>query len=574
MCAFELLHSRLKRVLREEGYQTPTPIQEKAIPLVLKGLNLLIMAPTGSGKTEAVFFPILSKLLEEEVGKGIYVLYITPLRALNRDIFWRMSRLASKLGFKMAVRHGDTPESVRRRMAREPPYILVTTPETLQFLLVGRRIRMFLAYVKWVIIDEVHELVGEKRGNQLAIAIERLRELTGRSFQRIGLSATISDIEVARRFIGKRVYVVQDERLRKPEIKVIYVGEEEDDAEKIAELIKGERGSVLLFTNTRDSAEALTTRLLPLLDVGIRVHHGSLSRDERVVAEEMFKRGEIKVMVATSSLELGIDIGHVDVVIQYMSPRQAIKLAQRVGRSKHFLHGIPRGYIITLSPDDLLESIVLARRVSNNEFEPFERHWKPYDVLAHQIIGIAIERGGKVSLEEIYRIVIRAFSYEDLTLSELTYVLGQLEAEGLIILDRGKVICRRGSFEYYFENASMIPDTVKFKVKDLSSMRVIGELDEDFVALRCEEGFMFILSGRVWRVVSVDNDNLVVNVVPSTQVEGALPAWEGEMIPVDFKVAREVGSLWRRIKLYLENKYSIETILDKRVFQYLMTKHL
>lgn len=582
--SFRGLHPAVVKVILEQGYTSLNPLQEKAIPLILKGYNVLISAPTGSGKTEAALFPVFSKLIEgnlnQETTGLIHVLYITPLRSLNRDIYWRMARIAEKLNLRIMIRHGDTPNVLRRKMVLKPPQILITTPESLQFLLVGKRVRELLRGVRWVIVDEIHELIGDKRGIQLSVGLERLREITGRSFQRIGLSATISDIELAKRFLCQyqRVLEVQADIVRRMEIGVISPEEYSiESGGQIAELsgisseayarlkvivdLLDKHENVLIFTNTRDTAEVLGSRLALFYEKPVKVHHGSLSREERIEAEQLFKKGQLKALVCTSSMELGIDVGQVNFVIQYMSPRQAIKLIQRVGRSSHYFTKIAKGIIVATYFDDILESLVLARRAVNGQLEGFEFHWKPYDVLGHQIVGIVLEYG-RISLERLYEIITRAYPYKDLTFAEFRRVLNFVKNEGFIkVHENGEVTARRGAYKYYYENASTIPDTQKFKVRDIASMKFIGELDEDFVSLRCEEGYTFILAGKVWKVVNVDEENGYVNVVPATTQLGALPAWEGELIPVSYNVAREVGSLRRRLKLVLEGTYSQERLL-------------
>jgi len=582
--SLRMLHPRLVEALKKEGYRSLNPVQKKAIPFILQGYHVLLSAPTGSGKTEAAFFPILSMMLERDLVKRkglIYFIYITPLRALNRDIYWRMVSLSQRLGFDIMIRHGDTPESLRRKMVREPPHILITTPETLQILLLGRKIRELLRGVLWVVIDEVHELIGDKRGVQLSIGLERLRSLTYRKkFQRIGLSATVSDLNIAREFLCpyQTVIPIQVGVERRISIEVVDPGDVEtvppsiyseehltvEVARRIGKIKKylDKYGSLLIFTNTRDTAEALGLRLALFYGDEVKVHHGSLSRDKRLEAEREFKNSRIRALVCTSSMELGIDIGHVDFVVQYMSPRQAVKLVQRIGRSGHHLTREAKGAVIAVDFDDILESLVLARRAMKGEIEELEYHWKPYDVLAHQIVGMVLERR-EVSFSEIYEKVLHSHAYGELTLGELRKVVEFLAQIGFLSVRGDHIRARRGSIQYYYENVSMIPDVSKYKVRDISAMKFIGELDEDFVSLRCEEGYRFILAGKVWSVVNIDEEKGIVNVTPAPSYLGALPAWEGELIPVTFKVAREVGSLRRRLKMVVEGKYSYGKILSE-----------
>ena len=584
--AFKMLHPRLRDVLVKLGYRTPTPVQEKAIPIILRGSHTLIVAPTGSGKTEAALFPVFSRMLERELHglHGVVALYITPLRALNRDIFRRMEYLAHMLGFTIAIRHGDTPQSARAKIASNPPDILITTPETLQFLLVHDRMRRALRTVRWVIIDEVHELLDSKRGTQLAIALERLFELSRHGFQRIGLSATIGDVEVARRFlggVGRFVEVVEIKFPRGMEIKVEAPNPSEDDIllaeelsttpsvasriRRIVELVEKANG-VLVFTNTRDTAEVLSSRLKKLLGEKVRVHHGSLSKDERITAEEEFKNRRVKALVCTSSLELGIDIGHVDLVVQYMSPRQALRLVQRVGRSGHRLEEKPRGVVVAYENfDDIIESLVLARRAVNGDLEKPRVHENSYDVLAHQLVGIAMENGNRVKIDYAYEIVRRAYPYRNLSKEEFIEVLEQLESQGLVRIDGEYYRLGKGSYKYYY-GTSMIPDVKHYRVRNIVTRNYIGELDEEFVVTSLEPGYLFILGGRVWRTVGIDHDSLIVDVEPVEKIEGVPPAWEGELIPVDYWAAREVMALRRRLADTL--KYSEEKAMNILLKEY------
>jgi len=584
--AFDLLHPKLRNVLPKFGYERPTPVQERAIPTILAGHHTLIVAPTGTGKTEAAMFPVISRLLElrdrGELGRGTYVLYITPLRALNRDILRRMKDLAEVLGLKVAIRHGDTPEVERRRQVKEPPTILITTPETLQFIIVGKKLRETLRSLRWVIVDEVHEIMYDKRGTQLSLALERLVDVVEREFQRIGLSATIGDVELARRFLGgtsRRVEVINVGAERKLDVRVEWVYSREDPSDerknlearldRIREII-AESTSVLLFTNTRDTAESLAVKLRNL-EVDARVHHGSLSREYRERVEYEFKVGDVRTVVCTSSLELGIDIGHVDLVIQYMSPRQVTRLIQRVGRSKHRLGEAAKGIVMTADLDDTLEAMVIARRAVQGKLEKFRPHFNALDVLAHQVIGYLLVKR-VATIDELYELARRSYLYSRLRLEDLVKVLRFLEEIRYIkFIDEKTVRLRRGTYRYYFESASMIPDVRHYRVIDIASGSTVGELDEDFVAVYCEPGFKFILGGSVWEVVSVDHDNFKVSVEPAGDTIGAVPAWIGEEIPVPFEVAQEVGEVRSRILSYIEEGRAKEAI-DYLVHEYPCTR--
>src|SRR5216683_7182336 len=362
--AFSVLKPPVLKRLEKEGFLEASPIQELSIPAILRGENVLLIAPTGTGKTLAAMLPVLDRFLEarsSEKTHGISILYITPLRALNRDLLRRLEEIGRDLDVRIQVRHGDTPTSARSQQAKSPPDMLITTPETLQSILVGKRMKEHLRSVRWVVVDEVHELATDERGVQLSIALERLIELTGREFQRIGLSATIGEPERIAQFLvgsGRRVTVLRSDETRGLQISVRSVhpssGDQKESvnlglpistvarARKILGLVEAHK-STLVFTNTREHAEALASQLLALgAGIAVRVHHGSLSRELREEAEKEFQEGKLKALICTSSLELGIDIGSVDFIIQYTSPRETTRLVQRVGRSGHTLGGTSR----------------------------------------------------------------------------------------------------------------------------------------------------------------------------------------------------------------------------------------
>jgi len=580
---FNLLDEKLIEVIASLGYTRPTLIQRRAIPVILSGVNTLLISPTGTGKTEAALFPIYSKILMLKNGgvkAGVKALYITPLRALNRDILNRMKYIASSIDISITVRHGDTPRSERQKMTEKPPDILITTPETLQFILVNRRFRPHLRFVRWVIVDELHELLDDKRGAQLSVALERLQYISKYNIQRIGLSATIASINEAKSYLtgGRLCEVITSDYEKEVTISVVLpkpTSEDEILAEElqvnveyasrlrcIIDLIKNVKAS-LIFTNTRDTAEALASKLSYLAGDKIRVHHGSLAKTERVEVERAIKNGLIKAIVATSSLELGIDIGNVDLVIQYASPRQAIKLLQRVGRSGHSELRTSKGIIITLNNvDDILESVVLARRAEKGELEYSKIPEKPYDVLAHQIIGILLEHRKPMNAKTILTMLSKAYPYRNLTYEELQMVIEQLSSQGLIKIRDDKIKLGYGSIKYYFET-SMIPDVKQYRVFDSLIQRVVGYLDEDFVLSSCEEGNALILSGRVWKILSIDHENLRINVEPAESTTGLLPSWTGEYIPVEYKVAREVGAVKRLLERVVKGDESALRILKE-----------
>src|SRR5246127_1500976 len=313
--AFTLLSPPLKDLLHEAGISKPTPPQEQAIPLVAQGENVLIIAPTGSGKTEAALLPLIDRMVQDQARQGISLLYITPLRALNRDLLKRLQIWSTKLGFSVEIRHGDTPAADRRRMAGRPPDLLITTPETLQAILPGRRMRAHLRHVKAVVIDEIHELAGDRRGVQLTVGLERLEEVRIAGFQRVGLSATVGNPDEIAQFLGgsSTVKIVQIPLNKDTHYKVEYPPPGEEDQELarrlytapeaaarlalVADLVEA-HDSTLIFVNSRVNAEMLGSKF-NMMNQKIMVHHGSLPKEERVRAEESFKAREIKVLVCT-----------------------------------------------------------------------------------------------------------------------------------------------------------------------------------------------------------------------------------------------------------------------------------
>ncbi len=582
---FAQLHKPIRTHLERVGLEEPSDIQRIAIPSILEGKNVLVIAPTGTGKTLASVLPIFNMFLERRSTgetKGISILYITPLRALNRDIVRRLTEIGKELDIKVQVRHGDTPTSTRTNQAKSPPEMLVTTPETLQAILPGRRMREHLKGVRWVVVDEIHELATDERGVQLSIALERLQRLTGRAFQRIGLSATVGEEEKVGRFLvgtDRSVTIVKSEELRHVQIQVQYVppaaGDQKDSdkfglppttiarAKKIAEIIS-EKQSTLVFTNTREQAEAVGSQLHALRpELPVRVHHGSLSREIREEVEKGFQEGSVKGVICTSSLELGMDIGRVDYIVQYMSPRMSTRLIQRIGRSGHTLRGLAKGTVIGAWADDLLEAAVIAANARAGRIERTVIHDKALDVLTHQIVGMALDLK-RVKLAELFETVHGSYTYRDFTGEELHGLVKFLDSIGIIRLIDDVVSARYPrTFRYYYENLSVIPDVKRFNVFDFFRKRRIGTLDQGFVARKCKAGTVFIIHGQTWKIINVNEEKLSVEVEPTAPTLDAIPSWEGEIIPVSFETAQEVGRLRARVALGLENQQELVAIQEE-----------
>ena len=568
VCSFSLLRASIKKLLENERITEPSSIQDLAIPKILQGKNVLIIAPTGTGKTYAATMPVFELLLqarETEPLKGISILYVTPLRALNRDILRKLAENAKQLEIKVQVRHGDTPPRIRSLQAKFPPDMLITTPETLQAILPGKRMRQHLKEVRWVVIDEIHEVAADKRGVQLSLALERLRGLTGREFQRVGLSATIGEEDKVGQFLvgsNRVVEIVKSEEGRRFEAEVQYVTPTEEDykasnrlglpapsiarVRRICDLIS-QHQSTLVFTNTREHAEALGSQIHTINEtLPVKVHHGSLSREIREEVEKEFQSGAIKAVICTSSLELGIDIGSVDFIIQYMSPREATRLIQRIGRSGHELRGTPRGVIISGWADDILESSVIINYARQERLEKVKVPCNALDVLAHQILGIILDQG-RCTIEQILAVVTRAYPYKDLDPEDFLATLKQL-VDLRILTQRENMVQARfpKAFQYYYQNLSVIPDVKRYTVFDFIRKRRVGTLDQEFVARSCKPRVEFIMHGHTWRVIAVDEQKPSVDVEPVAPSLSAIPSWEGEIIPVDYSVANQVGALRRK----------------------------
>ncbi len=533
---------RLERALKAVGIEKLTDLQERAFEVVISGKNALIVAPTGSGKTEAAMIPIFQKLIQER-RQGIRVLYITPLRALNRDMFRRMSKIAEILNVTIDVRHGDTKESERVKQSKKPPEILITTPETFQLLFLGRRLKNALRNVQFVVIDEIHELVDSERGVQLFVGIERLREIA--KFQTIALSATVGDPKKVSEILGG-AEIVSGDLEKEYKIKILC---SEDELSLIKDLVEKHR-STLIFVNTRQTAEVLGVHLKKLISA--EVHHGSLSREARILAEEEFASGKLKALICTSSMELGIDIGHVDSVIQYSSPRQAVRLIQRIGRSGHGLGRKSTGYIVANTFDDILESIAIIKRASLGLLEDLELHEGSLDVLANQICAIALEYG-RIEARKAYEIVRRCYFYRNLSFEEFCDICQYLSDIWRVFFDGNEISSRRRTRKYFYDNISMIMDEKSYRVVDITSGRTIGTLDESF--LSTFSGEVFAMKGELWRILSVED---VVKVEPVV-AEGEVPSWVGEEIPVPFEVAQLVGKLRGEIA---EGKVGLEQLKE------------
>ena len=545
----------LDSLFEKLGFSKLTEIQKKASPIILQKKDCLVIAPTGSGKTECSVIPIFFLLKNSKKSGKIKALYITPLRALNRDVFRRITKYAHSNGLSIEIRHGDTSQKDRRKIRDDPPDILITTPETLVILLTQIKMLNALSDLEWVIIDEVHELLASERGSQLSLSIERLELNSKYPLTKIGLSATIGNFVEAGKFVvgtKRKCQIIRDKSLRKYDVEIKYVdGTISDVAEKIIEYVLelDLDSPILLFTNTRGEAEFLASILKEKSPIEIELHHGSLSKEVREETELTLREGKRSIVVCTSSLELGLDIGSVELVIHYGSPRQVSKLIQRIGRSRHNLDTSAKGLIITNNPDDEFEARAILERVKEGSIEEQKIHDSSLDVLAHHLVGLSMQIG-EIPVEKAFELVTKAYPFRNLQLEDLIDVLNLLDSNYLIFFDRTKMTYwKKGrAFKYYFENLSTIPDILKFKVFDSVGKKIIGSLDQRFVGDFGDSGNIFVLKGLQWRILNVDEKSFTVNVEPFRSGTITVPYWEGESIPIDYNTARKVGVLRARVK--------------------------
>lgn len=564
MLDFSSFSPALREVITSLGFEEFTPIQELAFPVLQKNKNALIISATGSGKTEAAVLPVFDQLIRAREANGpkpgINILYITPLRALNRDIFKRVIDIGEQLNIKTGIRHSDTTQHERRQQTLNPPHLLVTTPETLGIILTAKRLGQHLRNVSWVIVDEIHELVDSKRGTQLFLSLERLERFCENSFQRIGLSATVGDSHLVANLlggVGRECTILEEPTIKSINLSIIYPQTSKEDEElsekifsspeatararKVIDIIR-KNAHTLVFTNTRQFTEILGNRMRLIgTDFPFGVHHGSLSKDIRKEAEDRFKSGDLKAIICTSSLELGIDIGSVDTVIQMMSSREIAPLLQRIGRSGHKIDQTSNGILITIDAEDILEAAVIGRKALNKELEAPKPHFNSWEVLAHQITGILMENAPR-TVDELYTIISRAYPFKDITKEKLWELLRLMKELGTLWLeDDGTVTRRKYTLHYYFGNLSPIRDAKRYQIYDVATNRIVGSLDEEFVEISGGVGTVFIVKGVPWKILAIQEER--VEVAPVHNPIGAIPAWDGELIPVPFSVAQEVGEI-------------------------------
>src|SRR5918994_3731368 len=505
------------------NFDRPTPAQEQGWPAIASGANTLIQAPTGSGKTLAAFLWALDRA---QPGEGTQVLYVSPLKALNYDIERNLrgplAGIRSELS--VAVRTGDTPPKERAAMLKNAPDILITTPESL-FLMLTSRAREILKNVRFVIVDEVHAVAGTKRGAHLAVSLERLERLVGEPLQRVGLSATQRPLDEIGRFVsgGRPIELVDAGRAKELDVRVVIPLEDMREPEEggsiwpsiypaLLELVQQHR-STIVFVNNRRLAERLALRLNDLAEKEIaRAHHGSLAREQRVEVEELLKKGTLPALVATSSLELGIDMGAVDLVVQVESPKSVARGLQRIGRAGHHVDEPSKGRIFPKFRADLLESAVVVRRMLDGAIEETQIPQNPLDVLAQHVVAICADE--EITVDELLELVRRAYPFRDLSRQQLENVLDMLagrypseefaELRPRIVWDRvrGVLRGREGARRLAVTNAGTIPDRGLFGVHLVEGGGRVGELDEEMV-YEARAGQTFLLGASTWRIEEI-----------------------------------------------------------------------
>ena len=599
-------------------FAEPTEAQLDGWRAIRRGEDTLIAAPTGSGKTLAAFLTAIDQLLREGMEAGglpdeVRVIYVSPLKALSADIHKNLAEprreihaLAPQIKITAAVRSGDTPQPERAAMLRTPPHILVTTPESLYLLLTAERSRQMLKTARVVIVDEIHAVLQSRRGAHLALSLERLDHVCGRPLQRIGLSATQKPIEEVARYLTRKPCTIVDKGHRRkmdiavevPPSPLEAVMSHEVWAEiyqRLVQLIEEHR-TTLITVNTRRLAERMAHQLSERLGAEyVAAHHGSLAKEARLDAEQRLREGKLRVLVATASLELGIDIGHVDLVCQISSPHRIATFLQRVGRSGHTIKGVPKGRIFPLTRDDLIECAAMVRAANDGELDHVEVPDRPLDVLAQQLVAetAAAEEWDEEALLELCR---RAYPYRKLEKSRYIEVVEML-ARGyatrrgrrgaLLHYDslNHKLRARKGARMSAIINGGAIPEVFDYRVLLEPEGHFIGTLNEDF-AIESLPGDVFQLGNTSWRILRIGNG--VVRVADAQGQPPSMPFWLGEAPArsdemsdavsrlreaVDFELPgpdepRTAGELDGAIE-FLERDYRLSRSAAEQIAQYL-----
>src|ERR671925_364623 len=549
-----------------------------------------------------------SRAFAEPSAARTRLVYVSPLKALSYDVEKNLRAPLRGIGaeVRVGIRTGDTPQKERRAMLSHPPDILITTPESL-YLMLTSQARDIFEGAEQVIVDEIHAVAQTKRGAHLALTLERLAAQAGRDVQRIGLSATQNPLEEVGRFLvgPKRTCTIVDAGTRKPLDLEIHVPveslvepEQSDlDLDPFAgqeatrksiwpaiypELLREvrEHRSTIVFVNNRRAAERLALRLNELADEQIaRAHHGSLAREERIVVEEQLKAGELPCLVATSSLELGIDMGAVDLVLQVESPKSVTAGLQRIGRAGHNVGDVSKGRIFPKFRADLLECAVVAQRMREGQIETTVVPRNPLDVLAQQIVAMAAAAGDDgVNVDALHGLVTRTYTYAELSRQQLENVLDMLdgrypseefgELRARIVWDRvaGTIRARKGARALAITNAGTIPDRGLYSV-NLPDGRRVGELDEEMV-YEARPGQVFLLGATSWRIEEITRDRVIVT--PAPGVPGAVPFWKGDGVGRPAELGRAIGAFAREAVSSDAGRLARQYRLDRRAAENLL----
>ncbi|MBV9346148.1 MAG: DEAD/DEAH box helicase, partial [Gammaproteobacteria bacterium] len=579
----------------ERTFPAPTEAQAAAWPVIAAHRHVLIAAPTGSGKTLAAFLAVLDELTREGLASGALpdetsIVYISPLKALSNDIHRNLEAPLAGIARELEalalpvpeirtfVRTGDTPQHERARMRRQPPHIVVTTPESLYILLGSESGRAMLKSTRTVIVDEIHAMAGSKRGVHLAVTLERLEALAGRRLTRIGLSATQKPIEEVARFLVGAANLrpdgsadctiidaghvrTRDLQLEIPPapLEAVMSGEVWTQVyDRLAQLVNEHR-TTLVFVNTRRQAERLARHLSERIgEENVTAHHGSLAKESRLDAERRLKRGELRALVATASLELGIDIGEVDLVCQLSSPRSIAAFLQRVGRSGHSVGGTPKGRLFPLSRDDLLECAALLAAVRRGELDRLVMPRCPLDVLAQQIVAEVATREWQEA--ELFGLLRRAWPYRALARADFDAVLRML-AEGystrrgrhgaLIHHDavNQRINGRRSARLTALTSGGTIPDTADYQVILEPQAQFVGTVNEDF-AVESLQGDIFQLGNTSYRILRVEQGR--IRVEDARGEPPSIPFWLGEAPGRSDELSQSVSRLRAQVESDLE----------------------